>query len=1059
MLNRLIRFSLTHRLFVVGVAAAIVGLGGVALSRLDVDVFPDLNRPIVTVFAEAPGLAPEEVEVLVAAPIEAAVTGAPDVERVRSVASAGLSLVYVEFRWGSDPYRNRQVVSERLQLASARLPPGVVPTLGPISSVMGEIMLIGLVADSARTSPLDLRTIADWTIRPRLLSVPGVAQVTTIGGEVKQYQVLLDPYELARTRISMSEVERAVGASNANTAGGYVNAAGREFVVRNLGRVMSLDDLAASVVTWRDGVPILLRDLGRLTFGGQVKRGDASVNGEPGVILSIQKQPGADTIALTTQIDRALVELKAALPADVTFQTTLFRQADFIAAAVDNVKKALLDGSIIVAIVLFLFLLNFRTTIITLTAIPLSFLTAATVLWFFGASVNTMTLGGLAIAVGELVDDAIVDVENVSRRLRENRHSASPKMTLDVVLAASSEVRNSIVYATIIVLLAFLPLFFLQGLEGRMFVPLGVAYIVSVAASLLVSLTLTPVLCSYVLPGAKATQRKGDSALVQKLKAGDVFLLRFSLDHPWGVLGGAVCAFLLAVGSVPLLGREFLPAFNESSVTVNVIAPPGTSLAESNRLGKEAEKAILSLEHVRSTGRRTGRAEQDEHAEGVHYSEIDVVFDHESPPTRQMIGIIRNRLASLQGVDLNVGQPIAHRLDHLLSGVQAQVAIKIFGRDLPTLIGKANDVRDRIADIPGVVDLSVEKQTSIPQVQISVNRRGAAQYGLQVGDVVGSLEMALNGRVVSNVLEGQASFATLIRLDEPYRNSVQALRQLQIDTPDGSKVPLLSVAEVNTAVGPNQILRENGQRRLVVQCNVVGRDLGSVVDDIRQRVGESVQFDPGYFVTYGGQFESQQNATRLIALLSVFALAAIFVTLYGHFRSSLIALQVMMNIPMAIIGGVVAVALSGGTLSVASIIGFVTLAGIASRNGIMMISHYLHLMQQEGEVFGRRMIIRGSLERLVPVLMTALATALALLPLAFSQGEAGKEILQPVAIVVLGGLISSTLLDQAVTPALFYQYGRRMFGPITDELEVREFASSRTDEEARGRTEASVPTS
>ena len=1050
MFNRLIRFSLTHRLFIIAATVLMVGMGGFALTRVDVDVFPDLNRPVVTVFAEAPGLAPEEVEALVAAPIEAAVMGAPDVERVRSVASTGLSLVYVDFRWGSDPYHNRQVVAERLQLASARLPQGVVPTLGPITSVMGEIMLIGVVADSAKISPMDLRTIADWTIRPRLLSVPGVAQVTTIGGEVKQYQVLLDPYELARRRVSMSEVERAAAASNTNTTGGYLDASRREFVVRNLGRVAGLDDLAMSVVAWRDGVPILLHELGRLTFGGQVKRGDAAVSAQPGVILSVQKQPGADTVSLTAQIDRALAELKTALPADIKLHTTLFRQADFITAAVDNVKEALRDGTIVVAIVLFLFLVNFRTTIITLTAIPLSFLSASVVLWFFGASVNTMTLGGLAIAVGAVIDDAIVDVENVFRRLRENRHSASPKPTLAVVFAASCEIRNSIVYATVIVLLAFLPLLFLQGLEGRMFLPLGLAFIVAVAVSLLVSLTVTPVLCSYMLSNAKATQRKEDSAVVQKLKAVDTRLLRFSLDHPWRVLGAAVCAVVLAIGFVPLLGREFLPPFNESSVTVNVIAPPGTSLAESNRLGSDAERAILSIDQVRSTGRRTGRAELDEHAEGVHYSEIDVVFEAKSPPTRQMIEVIRSRLTSLQSVELNVGQPIAHRLDHLSSGVEAQVAIKIFGPDLPTLIGKAHEVRERIAGIPGVVDLSVEKQTSIPQVHISVDRTGAAQYGLQVGDIVGSLETALNGRVVSSVLEGQVSFPVLVRLDEPYRNSVQSLREILIDTPDGLKVPLRAVADVRTAVGPNQIMRDNGQRRIVVQCNVAGRDLGSVVADIRRSIDRNVGFDPGYFVTYGGQFESQQNASRLMGLLSVFALTGIFVALYSHFRSSLIVLQVLMNIPMAIIGGVVAVVLSGGTLSVASLIGFIALAGIASRNGIMMISHYLHLMQHEGEVFGRQMIIRGSLERLVPVLMTALTTAGALLPLAFSQGEAGKEILQPLALVVLGGLISSTLLDQAVTPTLFYQYGRWMSWQPSAGSQALEFSSRPEPAEAWG---------
>jgi CzcA family heavy metal efflux pump len=1028
MLNRLIRFSLAHRLLVVSLAALVAATGGFALSQLQVDVFPDLNRPVVTIFAEVRGLAPEEVELLVARPIEASVSGAPDVERVRSVSSAGLALVYVDFRWGTDTYRNRQVITERLQVAARRLPDGVVPTLGPITSIMGEIMLIGLTAESAAVSPMDLRTLADWTIRPRLLSVEGVSQVTTIGGDVKEYQVLVNPYELTRTGVSLPEVERALAGSNLNTAGGYLETGKREFVIRNLGRITSLDDLADSVVASRGGVPILLRSLGRVTFGAGVKRGDAAVNARPAVILSVQKQPDADTVALTAAVERAVATLTTTLPPGVAVQTALFRQADFIGKAIDNVRKALRDGSLIVAIILLLFLANVSTTLVTLTAIPLSFLTAAAVLWLFGASVNTMTLGGLAIAIGELVDDAIVDVENVFRRLRENQQAADPKPLLQVVFDASSEIRASIVYATIVVLLAFLPLFFLQGLEGRLFVPLGIAYVVSVAASLLVSLTLTPVLCSYVLPRATAMQRKEDAALVRWLKASDLRLLRFSLDHPWHVVGATVAAFAMAVGTVSLLGREFLPPFNESSITVNVIAPPGTSLTESNRLGGEAERAILSLAHVRSTGRRTGRAELDEHAEGVHYSEIEVVLDGTAPSNRRMMDTIRKTLAPLAGVELNVGQPISHRLDHLLSGVEAQIAIKVFGPDRQALEARAREVRDAVAGIPGIVDLGIEKQTEIPQVQIAVNRAAAAQYGLQAAEIVASLEIALNGREVSDVLEGQASFPLVIRLDTPYRGSVDALRHVLLDAPNGVKVPLAAVADVKTGVGPNQVLRENGQRRIVVQGNVAGRDLGSVVADVSQAVGRKVALPPGYFVTYGGQFESQQQAMKVIAILSAFAVGAIFLILYGHFGSALIALQIMANIPMAVIGGALALVLTGGSLSVASVIGFVTLAGIATRNGIMMISHYLHLMRHEGEPFGRDMIIRGSLERLVPVMMTALVTALALLPLVFSRGEPGTEILQPVAVVILGGLISSTLIDQAVTPALFEQYGRRVFG-------------------------------
>lgn len=1022
MLDHVILFSLRHRLFVVLAAVAVLLYGGWAVTRLPVDVFPDLNRPTVTVMTEAGGLSPEEVETLITTPIETAMNGAPGVQRVRSSSGVGLSIVYVEFDWGTDIYLDRQLVSERLQVASERLPRDVAPHLTPVSSIMGEILLLGVQSEEGRTSPLELRSLADWVLRQRLLTIPGIAQVTVLGGGVKQFQVRVAPEKLLSFGLTFEDVERAAGLSQGNTTGGFVDQGGREYLVRNLARSASVEDLRGTVVAVREGVPVRLSQVAEVDVGPAVKRGDGGMNGRPAVILAVQKQPGASTLALTEQVDAAVKDLRLTLPDDVRVET-LFRQADFIQAAVGNVVEALRDGALLVVVVLFLFLVNLRTTAITLTAIPLSFVITALVMNAFGLSINTLTLGGLAVAVGELVDDAIVDVENVYRRLRENRAKDTPEPALRVIYRASAEVRGSIVFATLIVVLVFLPLFALGGIEGRLFAPLGVAYVVSILASLLVSLTVTPAMCAYLLPRGRLLEH-GDGALVRWLKARARRVLDVALGHPKPVLVGATLLVLAAVAVVPFLGRSFLPPFNEGTATVNVLAPPGTSLEESNRFGLLAERLIASVPEVKTVGRRTGRAEQDEHAEGVHYSELDVDFKEGGRPRDVVLADLRERLAVLPGLSVSVGQPISHRLDHLLSGIRAQVAVKLFGQDLDALRGKAEEVRAVMAQVPGVVDLQVEQQTLIPQLQVRLKREESARLGVQPGAMAEQLEKAFNGVVVGQVLEGQRTFDVLVRYEERARVDAEAFRRALVDTPSGARVPVAAIADVVESRGPNVIHHDHLQRRVVVMANVAGRDLGSAVEEVRERVAASVTLPTGTFLSYEGQFESQQSATRLIALLSLLSLAGMFLVLYAHFRSVRLVAQVMLNIPLALVGSVTAVVLTGQPLSVATLVGFVTLCGIASRNTIMLISHYLHLVEQEGEVFSRELVLRGSLERLVPVLMTALTAGLALVPLALASGAPGKEILHPVATVILGGLISSTLLDLLVTPAVFYRFGR-----------------------------------
>ena len=1025
MLDRIIKFSLTHRIFVISVAAFLLAWGGWIAAHLPVDVFPDLNRPTVTIMTEVSGLAPEEVEILVTFPLETSLNGLPGVERVRSTSGVGLSIVYVEFAWGTDIFRNRQLVQEKLTLAREKLPKNASPVMGPIASIMGEIQLVGLTSTDSKMDPMDLRTLADWTIRPRLLSIPGVAQVTSIGGGVRQFQILLSAEKIQKLQMSIEDIEHNLSEISLNSTGGFINIEKNESLIRVLGAIRNKDEILNSVVGMHLGRPVVVKDVAEVKEAPQAMRGDASVNAKPGVIMSIQKQPGASTIELTQELEKAFKELQKAIPNSIRLNPELFKQASFIETSIANVKEALRDGVILVLIVLFMFLLNFRTTMITITAIPLSFVLSAIVFKMFGLSVNTMTLGGLAIAIGELVDDAIVDVENVFRRLRENRLRPDPRNTILVIYEASSEVRNSIVIATVIVCLVFVPLFSMGGIEGKLFIPLGISYIISLLASMVVSLTVTPVLCSYLLTSGKLLEHK-DGSLVRFLKKIDTHILHRSLKHPRIIIGVTLALFLGALFLSLGMGRDFLPKFNEGTATISMMAQPGISLAESNLLGHDAETLILKSTEVKSVSRRTGRAEQDEHAEGVHSSEIDVDFKEGGRPRNIVLEEIRKNLASLNNVFINIGQPISHRLDHLLSGVRAQIAIKVFGPDLATLRAKASDIKKVIEGTRGLVDLQTEQQVLIPQVKIQLLREEAAKYGIVVGDLARLMEKALQGEVVGQILEGQKNIDVLMRFDEKSRSDLELIKRTPIKTlPDGSKITVEKVADVFESTGPNIINRENAQRRIVVLANSSGRDLDSLVKEIQSKISQKIQLPEGYFISYGGQFESQQQAAKLMNFLAILAILAVFIVLFMHFKSTFIPIQVMLNIPMAFIGGIIGIYLTDKTISVASLVAFVTLCGIASRNGIMMISHYLHLMKYEGEKFSEEMVIRGSLERLVPVLMTALTAILGLLPLALAGGTPGKEILHPVAVVIVGGLISSTLLDMFVTPAVFYHFGKK----------------------------------
>ncbi len=1019
MLNKIIQWSIKNRLIVVIGAAALLIYGGIVAMRAPVDVFPDLTAPTVTILTESHGMAPEEVEALVSLPIEASMNGTAGVFRVRSNSAAGISIVFVEFNFGTDIYRARQLVTEKL--GQVRLPAGIrPPVLGPIASTMGEIMLISMT--SKTTSSMELRSLADWVIRPRLLGVPGVAQVMIIGGDTKQYQVLVDPAKLRDYGLTLKEVSDAVGGANVNASGGFMERPDLEYFVRARGRVNTLDDLANSVVAVRNTTPILVKNVADVRIGPAIKRGDGSFNMHSDVVATVQKQPNANTLEVNAQVEAALAGLKSTLPDDVTIDTKAFQQAAFINRAVENVKQALLEGGLLVTVVLFLFLWNFRTTFISLTAIPLSLVTAVITMTYFGISVNTMTLGGLAIAIGELVDDAIIDVENVFRRLRLNAQSGMTESPATVIFKASSEIRSSIVFATLIIILVFMPLLNLGGFEGRMFTPLAFAYIASVAASLLVALTVTPALCYYLLGRSRLIRETGDSALVRFLKRYYSKTLEWTLQHPFPIVAMSVLLLAAAIMLFPLMGREFLPAFNEGALNINISLPPGTALQESNRIGRIVEETLHKTPEVVSTTRRTGRAELDEHAAGVNASEIEVVTKQLDRPQAAIMEEVRQNLSQIPGITSEVGQPMSHRMDHLLSGTRAQIAIKLFGPDLVTLRNKAEDIRKVMGTVPGVVDLMVEPQVGVPQLQINMDRKQAAAVGIRAGDLAGTVDTAFNGEAVSQVLENQRTFDLVVRFNDAARKSAESIASTLIDTPTGAKVPISQVASVQVDQGPNTINRENVQRRIIIQSNVAGRDLGSVINEIRQKIGHGVALPEGYFVQYGGQFEAQEEAARKIALMSVVAIAGIFLLLYLALHSGRLALLVMANLPLALIGGVIMVFVSGGTLSIASLVGFITLFGIATRNGIMLVTHYQHLAQQESVPF-RQSIIQGSLERLSPILMTALVTGVGLIPLALGVGQPGKEIQQPMAVVILGGIVTSTFLNMIVIPPLYFKYG------------------------------------
>ena len=1025
MLNKIIGFSLQNRILVL-VASVLLLIGGTYTAmHTEVDVFPDLNAPTVVIMTEANGMAAEEVEQLVTFPVETAVNGATGVRRVRSSSTNGFSVVWVEFDWDTDIYLARQIVSEKLAVVNESLPANVgKPTLGPQSSILGEMLIVGLTADS--TSMLDLRTIADWTIRPRLLSTGGVAQVAVLGGDIKEYQVQLDPERMRHYGVTLSEVMNITREMNLNANGGVLYEYGNEYIVRGVLSTDKVDQIAKAVVRSNgvSGAPILLEDIADVQIGAKLpKLGTASERGKHAVLLTVTKQPATSTLELTDKLEASLQDLQKNLPADVKVSTDIFRQSRFIESSIGNVQKSLLEGGIFVVIVLFLFLTNIRTTVISLVTLPLSLIASILALHYMGFTINTMSLGGMAIAIGSLVDDAIVDVENVYKRLHENRLKPAGEQLpiLEVVFNASKEVRMPILNSTLIIIVSFVPLFFLSGMEGRMLVPLGIAFIVALAASTVVALTVTPVLCSYLLGKEKTKKQNNensDSAVARKMKQWYGSALTFVLGHKKGVLGGTIGLFVVALGCFFTLGRSFLPPFNEGSFTINISSLPGISLEESDKMGHRAEELLLSIPEIQTVARKTGRAELDEHALGVNVSEIEAPFELKDRSRSELVAEVREKLGTIVGANVEIGQPISHRIDAMLSGTKANIAIKLFGDDLNRMFTLGNEIKSAIQGIPGIADLNVEQQIERPQLVISPKREMLAKYGISLPEFSEFVNVCLAGEAVSQVYEKGKSFDLTVRVKDNLRDKMEKIRNLMIDTGDGQKIPLNYVAEIRSAMGPNTISRENVKRKIVISANVADRDLRSVVNDIQAQVDAQIKLPEGYHIEYGGQFESEQAASRTLALTSFMSIVVIFLLLYHEFRSVKESAIILINLPLALIGGVFALLITTGEVSIPAIIGFISLFGIATRNGMLLISHYNHLQQEEGYgVYDS--VIRGSLDRLNPILMTALSSALALIPLALSGDLPGNEIQSPMAKVILGGLLTSTFLNGFIIPIVY----------------------------------------
>lgn len=1026
MLNKIIHYSLHNRLVVLCAAVLLLIAGSYTAMHTDVDVFPDLTAPTVVIMTEANGMAAEEVEQLVTFPIETAVNGATHVRRVRSSSTNGFSIAWVEFDWGTDIYLARQIVSEKLAIVGESLPSNVgKPTLGPQSSILGEMMIIGLTADS--TSMLDLRTIADWTVRPRLLSTGGVAQVDVLGGDIKEYQIQLDPKRMRHYGVSMSEVMAVTEDMNLNANGGVLYEFGNEFIVRGMLSTTRLEEMAKAVVKTVENFPVKLEDIADVKIGAKVpKLGTASERGKSAVLLTVTKQPATSTLDLTAKLEASLKDLQKNLPADVKVSTDIFRQSRFIESSIGNVKKSLFEGGIFVVIVLFLFLANVRTTVISLITLPISLLVSILTLHYMGLTINTMSLGGMAIAIGSLVDDAIVDVENVYKRLRENKlkPEAERMKTLDVVFHASKEVRMPILNSTLIIVVSFVPLFFLSGMEGRMLVPLGIAFIVALFASTVVALTLTPVLCSYLLDNSKTDKELKESFIARWMKGIYEKMLVWVLAHKKVTLGSIIGVFLLALGMFFTLGRSFLPSFNEGSFTINISSLPGISLEESNQIGHRAEELLLSIPEIQTVARKTGRAELAEHSFGVNVSELEAPFELKDRSRSELVAEVREKLNTLTGANIEIGQPISHRIDAMLSGTKANIAIKLFGDDLNKMFSLGNQIKETIGGIEGIADLNVEQQIERPQLKIQPRREMLAKYGITLPEFSQFVNVALAGKVVSQVYEKGKSFDLTVKVKDEERDEMEKIRNLMIDTADGRKIPLDYVAEVVSAMGPNSISRENVKRKIVISANVADRDLRSVVNDIQQQIDASIQLPEGYHIEYGGQFESEQAASRTLALTSFISIVIIFLLLYNEFRSVKESGVILLNLPLALIGGVFALVLTTGEISIPAIIGFISLFGIATRNGMLLINHYNHLQQEEGlSVYNS--VIQGSLDRLNPILMTALSSALALIPLALGGDLPGNEIQSPMAKVILGGLLTSTFLNGFIVPIVYIMMHRK----------------------------------